>query len=75
MCSSDLYVPIMVGQMMIFVPVQTPFSAPPKNVSYGYDALGRLVSATYSNGTTITYAYDAAGNRQQKSVTCGSGGC
>ena len=33
--------------------------------TYTYDALGRLLSATYSNGKTITYTYDAAGNRTQ----------
>ena len=36
------------------------------SVSYGYDALGRLASAVFSNGsstTSITYSYDAAGNR------------
>ena len=36
------------------------------SVSYSYDALGRLASAVYSNGsatTTITYSYDPGGNR------------
>jgi YD repeat-containing protein len=33
--------------------------------TYGYDALGRLVSVTYPDGQTINYAYDAAGNRTQ----------
>ncbi len=36
------------------------------SVSYTYDALGRLATAVYNNGsttTTITYSYDAAGNR------------
>jgi hypothetical protein len=36
------------------------------SVSYTYDALGRLASTVYSNGTsttTITYSFDAAGNR------------
>ena len=35
-------------------------------MSYGYDALGRLASAVYSNGSstaTVTYSFDAAGNR------------
>ncbi|MBC8037212.1 MAG: RHS repeat protein [Rhizobiales bacterium] len=31
--------------------------------TYTYDALGRLKSVTYSDGSTITYAYDPAGNR------------
>ncbi|WP_370523739.1 RHS repeat domain-containing protein, partial [Brevundimonas sp. P7753] len=30
---------------------------------YFYDTLGRLVSVTYPNGVTVTYVYDAAGNR------------
>ncbi|HEV7227758.1 RHS repeat domain-containing protein [Brevundimonas sp.] len=34
-------------------------------VIYTYDALGRLTSAAYPNGVTITYAYDPAGNRIQ----------
>jgi uncharacterized protein RhaS with RHS repeats len=44
-------------------------AAPPAHagsVSYTYDALGRLASTVYSNGsstTTITYSYDPGGNR------------
>jgi YD repeat-containing protein len=36
------------------------------SVAYTYDTLGRLATAVYSDGTTtttITYSYDAAGNR------------
>ena len=33
------------------------------SVTYTYDAQGRVVTATYSDGTVITYTYDAAGNR------------
>lgn len=32
-------------------------------VTYTYDTLGRLKTATYSNGVAVTYYYDAAGNR------------
>jgi len=32
-------------------------------ISYGYDALNRLVAATYSNGISYQYTYDAVGNR------------
>lgn len=39
---------------------------------YKYDALGRLVSVTVTDGPsviTITYAYDALGNRVSKTIT------
>lgn len=36
-----------------------------------YDSLGRLSKVTYSNGTVITYTYDAAGNRSSV-VTAGA---
>jgi YD repeat-containing protein len=34
-------------------------------VSYKYDDAGRLIEATYPNGTILTYRYDPAGNRRQ----------
>ncbi len=34
-----------------------------QTVSYEYDALGRVTSATHANGTQIEYQYDTAGNR------------
>jgi YD repeat-containing protein len=33
--------------------------------AYAYDALGRVITATNTNGFTVTYTYDAAGNRTQ----------
>lgn len=38
------------------------------SVSYTYDNLNRLTKATYSNGVTVTYTYDALGNRQVHKV-------
>lgn len=39
------------------------------SVAYTYDSLGRLKTATYSNGVVITYNYDAAGNRTSQVTT------
>ena len=36
-------------------------------VTYVYDALGRIVRATYASGAVIEYSYDAAGNRTEVS--------
>ena len=37
--------------------------------TYTYDDLNRLTSVTYSNGVTVSYTYDALGNRTSKKVT------
>lgn len=36
--------------------------------TYGYDALGRLISTAYGS-TTVSYTYDAAGNRTQVAIS------
>jgi len=51
------------------------FPSHASGITYTYDALGRVITATYDNGTQIFYNYDAAGNRTTQSVTCGTGGC
>src|SRR4051812_6950805 len=38
-------------------------------IEYQYDASGRLLSASYDNGTVVTYAYDNAGNLLSRSVS------
>lgn len=40
--------------------------------TYTYDALYRLISVTYPNGESVTYAYDAMGNRVQIHSSAGT---
>ena len=39
------------------------------SINYGYDQLGRVVTALYDNGTCVLYGYDPAGNRTSQSIT------
>ena len=41
--------------------------------TYEYDANNRLTKVTYSNGVTVSYTYDALGNRIGKKVTGSTG--
>lgn len=41
------------------------------SAAYTYDALGRLTQISYDNGTTITFTYDAVGNRNSRVTTLG----
>jgi YD repeat-containing protein len=46
----------------------TGFAAIASAETYSYDAQGRVVQVVTDDGHTITYAYDAAGNRVTVSV-------
>jgi YD repeat-containing protein len=43
------------------------------SVTYTYDALGRVLSASYDTGVIINYSYDANGNRTQQVVNVNTG--
>ena len=51
------------------------------SVAYTYDALGRVIAASYDTGVCITYTYDANGNRLSEKIivvaagTTGVWGC
>lgn len=61
--------------LLAFFATALPAHAASASATYGYDALGRLVTVTYNNGTVITYTYDTAGNRIKQTVTCPASGC
>jgi YD repeat-containing protein len=37
-------------------------------VTYTYDALGRVITASYDTGVIVIYTYDANGNRTQQVI-------
>lgn len=39
-----------------------------ERITYEYDDLNRLTMVTYPNGQTVTYTYDALGNRMSKKM-------
>jgi YD repeat-containing protein len=46
-----------------------------QTMNYNYDGMGRLIQATYDDGTTIEYTYDKMGNRLQKIVYSSGSSC
>jgi YD repeat-containing protein len=48
--------------------------ADPVEVEYTYDALGRVIKVTQSDGQLVTYTYDKAGNRTSHQVSGGRRG-
>jgi YD repeat-containing protein len=54
---------------LICILVLHPNLAIAQSVSYQYDSWHRLTNATYENGVTISYTYDAVGNRLAEDIT------
>ena len=54
--------------MIVILLALTAVPSHASGITYTYDALGRVITLTYDNGTQITYAYDAAGNRTSQVV-------
>lgn len=46
----------------------TAASAANGSITYTYDPLGRVTTASYDTGVIIIYAYDANGNRTQQTI-------
>lgn len=51
------------------VNVTIPGGAGNLTIDYGYDPLGRLTSADYSDDTSYAYTYDAVGNRMTQVIS------
>lgn len=45
-----------------------PAAAANGSVVYTYDALGRVLTASYDTGVIVIYSYDANGNRTQQVI-------
>jgi YD repeat-containing protein len=43
------------------------------SVTYTYDTLGRVATATYDTGVIVIYSYDANGNRTQQVINVNTG--
>jgi YD repeat-containing protein len=54
--------------LSIGTPATRPASAANGSVTYAYDALGRIVSASYDTGVIVIYTYDANGNRLSQTI-------
>lgn len=44
------------------------------SVTYTYDALGRVATASYDTGVIVIYSYDANGNRTQQVINVNTSG-
>jgi YD repeat-containing protein len=53
--------------------VSGPALAANGSVTYTYDALGRVATASYDTGVIIIYSYDPNGNRTQQVVNVNTG--
>jgi YD repeat-containing protein len=51
------------------VAMTIPGSALSSGIAFGYDKVGRLMTAHYDNGACIVYVYDANGNRASQTIT------
>jgi YD repeat-containing protein len=56
--------------MMLGIPLPATNIAHAANgsVTYAYDALGRIVSASYDTGVIVIYTYDSNGNRLSQTI-------
>lgn len=43
------------------------------SVTFTYDALGRVLTASYDTGVIVIYSYDANGNRTQQVINVNTG--
>jgi YD repeat-containing protein len=57
------------GGVLLLCSAGSGYGQQPETVTYTYDSLNRLTSATYSSGVSIVYTYDAAGNRTSLQVS------
>ena len=57
------FLPAVALTLAMLCPAGAGATGPAYGYAYTYDALGRLGTVTNSDGSVVTYSYDAAGNR------------
>lgn len=62
-----LFLAVVGGALLGIAAAEPAFSAN-GSVGYTYDALGRIMTASYDTGVCIAYTYDANGNRLSEKI-------
>jgi YD repeat-containing protein len=65
---------MMISVLVVILGLAPRTDAANGSVVYTYDALGRLVTASYDTGVCIAYSYDANGNRTSQKILVASPG-
>jgi YD repeat-containing protein len=58
-----------VATALLLVLATSAANAASASIYYTYDSNGRVITALYSNGTCVVYAYDPTGNRTSQTNT------
>ena len=64
---------VVLGVLIVSSWTIVPAIAANGSVTYTYDALGRVSTASYDTGVIVIYAYDSNGNRTQQTINVNTG--
>jgi YD repeat-containing protein len=64
---------LLITSLLTLWPIRAAFAVN-GSVVYTYDALGRIITASYDTGVCVIYTYDANGNRLSETVNVNGSG-